>query len=59
MAAIPSLAGNEFVFPHLRSDLVEELQRVQKTAQTITSILDLDQLIDSIVNEVPQSFGLV
>jgi sigma-B regulation protein RsbU (phosphoserine phosphatase) len=30
---------------------------VQKAAQKITSILDLDQLIDSVVNEVSRSFG--
>ena len=38
-------------------DLVQELQRLQKTAQKITSILDLDQLIDNVVNEVAHSFG--
>ncbi|HYM78765.1 MAG TPA: GAF domain-containing SpoIIE family protein phosphatase [Candidatus Dormibacteraeota bacterium] len=59
MAAIPILAGNEFVVRPVPADLVEELQRVQKTAQTISSILDLDQLIDRIVNEVAQSFGCV
>ena len=52
MAAIPSLAGNELVIHPVPDDLVEELQRVQKIAQTITSILDLDQVIDSIVNDV-------
>jgi sigma-B regulation protein RsbU (phosphoserine phosphatase) len=39
------------------ADLIEDLQRVQKAAQRITSILDLDQLIDSVVNEVTISFG--
>ncbi len=43
----------------LPADLVEDLQRVQKAAQRITSILDLDQLIDSVVNEVAHSFGCV
>jgi GAF domain-containing protein len=57
MAAIPSLAGNEFAIRPLPDDLVEELQRVQKIAQTITSILDLDQVIDSIVNDVATWFG--
>ena len=32
---------------------------MQKAAQKITSILDLDQLIDSVVNEVTASFGCV
>jgi phosphoserine phosphatase RsbU/P len=59
MAAAPNLFGNEFVVPQVPGDLVEELQRVQKTAQTITSILDLDQLIERIVNDVASSFGCV
>jgi sigma-B regulation protein RsbU (phosphoserine phosphatase) len=41
------------------ADLVEDLQRVQKAAQRISSILDLDQLIDNVVNEVTHSFGCV
>jgi sigma-B regulation protein RsbU (phosphoserine phosphatase) len=36
---------------------VEDLQRLQKAAQKISSILDLDQLIDNIVNDVAHSFG--
>ena len=59
MSALPSLSGNEFVIRPVPDDLVEELQRVQKIAQTITSILDLDQLIDRIVNDVAISFGCV
>jgi sigma-B regulation protein RsbU (phosphoserine phosphatase) len=43
----------------LAADLVEGLQRVQKAAQKITSVLDLDQLIDSVVHEVTSSFGCV
>jgi len=39
--------------------MVDGLQRVQKPAQKITSILDLDQLIDSVVSEVKHSFGCV
>src|ERR1700733_8187060 len=38
---------------------VESLQKLQKAAQTISSILDLDQLIDNIVNEGADSFGLL
>ena len=58
MATIPSAAGNEILpVRALPADLVEDLQRVQKAAQKITSILDLDQLIDSVVNEVAHSFG--
>jgi len=40
-------------------DLVDDLQRVQKAAQKISSILDLDQLIESVVDEVTRSFGCV
>jgi sigma-B regulation protein RsbU (phosphoserine phosphatase) len=60
MATIPSSASSE-IFPvrTLPSDLVEDLQRVQKAAQKIGSILDLDQLIESVVNDVAQSFGCV
>ena len=38
---------------------IESLQKLQKAAQQISSILDLDQLIDNIVNDVAQSFGLL
>jgi phosphoserine phosphatase RsbU/P len=59
MATIPHFAGNEFAIRPLPSDLLEDVQRVQKAAHKITSILDLDQLIDSVVNEVARSFGCV
>jgi phosphoserine phosphatase RsbU/P len=38
---------------------VESLQKVQKAAQKISSILDLDELIENIVNEISRSFGLL
>ena len=38
---------------------LEDLLKLQKAAQKITSILDLDELIDKVVNEVAQSFGCV
>ena len=59
MAALPNLAGSEISQPALSPGLVEDLQRVQRSAQKITSILDLDQLIDGVVSEVAQSFGLL
>jgi phosphoserine phosphatase RsbU/P len=43
----------------LHTGQIEDLQRLQKAAQKITSILDLDQLIDNIVNDVAHSFGCV
>ncbi len=57
MAAIPNLPSIESSPRTLSADLVEDLQRVQKSAQKINSILDLDQLIDGIVSEVRHSFG--
>jgi len=59
MATVPNLAGSEISARVLTSDLIEDLQRVQKAAQKISSILDLDQLIDSVVSEVMHSFGCV
>jgi phosphoserine phosphatase RsbU/P len=41
------------------TDLMEDLLRLQKASHRISSLLDLDQLIDRIVNEIACSFGLV
>ena len=38
-------------------DQVEDLLKLQKAAQKITSILDLNQLVDKVVNEIARSFG--
>lgn len=57
MATIPHIPNRELQVQVPPADLVEDLQRVQKAAQRITSILDLDQLIDSVVSEVTESFG--
>jgi phosphoserine phosphatase RsbU/P len=54
---MPNIAGENVPAQHLPPDLLEDLQRVQKAAKKITSILDLDELIDSVVNEVAGSFG--
>lgn len=59
MATFPNFAGSEISARVLTSDLIEDLQRVQRAAQKITSILDLDQLIDGVVSEVVHSFGCV
>src|SRR5277367_2456973 len=40
-------------------DQVEDLLRLQKAAQKINSILDLDRLIDKVVNDVAPSFGCI
>jgi len=38
---------------------LDDLLKLQKAAQKINSILDLDQLIDKVVNDVARSFGCV
>lgn len=57
MASMPNFAATDVAVYPLPVDQVEDLLRVQKAAQKIASILDLDQLIDSIVGEVTRSFG--
>jgi sigma-B regulation protein RsbU (phosphoserine phosphatase) len=58
MSAISSVPGNEGHTRPVPADvIIEDLQRLQKAAQKITSILDLDQLIASVVHEVTESFG--
>jgi len=57
MATIPNLPSIEAAPALLTAELIQDLQRLQKAAQKIASILDLDQLIDSVVVEVMQSFG--
>lgn len=58
MATAPNTPYNETLSGRVATvDLIEDLQRVQKAAQRISSILDLDQLIDSVVNEVILGFG--
>jgi phosphoserine phosphatase RsbU/P len=58
MATTPNAPFNEISLSRgLTDDLIEDLQRLQKAAQTINSILDLDQLLDSVVNEVALTFG--
>src|ERR1700729_690809 len=58
MAADPNFAAPAFsTSPQLNLDQVEDLLKLQKAAQKISSILDLDQLVDKVVNEVAHSFG--
>jgi sigma-B regulation protein RsbU (phosphoserine phosphatase) len=63
MATTPIVAADVVPVRPFRADQiagqVEDLQQLQKAAQQITSILDLDQLIDNIVNDVAGSFGCV
>lgn len=48
---------NRFEDRELHLDQVQDLLRLQKAAHQISSILDLDQLIDKIVTDVARSFG--
>lgn len=57
MATMLNITGSDFAVRPPVPDQVQDLLRVQKAAQKISSILDLDQLIDSVVNEVTRSFG--
>jgi phosphoserine phosphatase RsbU/P len=60
MATTPANLANTTLPVHPPLDWqVDSLQKIQKAAQQINSILDLDELIDNIVNEVSRSFGLV
>src|SRR6266481_6711318 len=59
MATFPNPAADAVPVHPLRAEQIEDLQKVQKAAQKISSILDLDQLIDNIVNDVARSFGCV
>ena len=60
MATMPRVTTAEYSAEHqLAFDQVEDLLKLQKAAQTISSILDLDRLIDQVVNDVARSFGFV
>src|SRR5579864_4280379 len=54
-----TVADDVLTMRPLLDDQIDDLQRVQKAAQRINSILDLDLLIESVVNEVTDSFGCV
>lgn len=58
MATSPRITPDFPLAPRsLQIDQVGDLLKLQKAAQKITSILDLDELIDKVVHEVAQSFG--
>jgi sigma-B regulation protein RsbU (phosphoserine phosphatase) len=58
MATLPIIAGSDQVIPQQRqAEQIEELLQVEKAAQKISSILDLDELITKIVTEIAESFG--
>ena len=41
----------------IRRDQIDDLIKLQKAANKISSILDLDELIDQVVHDVAASFG--
>jgi phosphoserine phosphatase RsbU/P len=45
--------------PEVVNDPVHDLLKLQKAAQKINSILDLDELMDKLVNDIACSFGCV
>jgi phosphoserine phosphatase RsbU/P len=59
------ITGSEMVetaaqaMAQVSEDRLQELLKLQKAAQKITSILDLDELIDRIVNDIACAFGCV
>ena len=55
--SVPITRSNYSAPRDLQFDQVEDLLKLQKAAQKITSILDLDQLIDKVVHEIASSFG--
>jgi sigma-B regulation protein RsbU (phosphoserine phosphatase) len=59
MAASPNFAATPLSSNPRALDLdqVEDLLKLQKAAQKISSILDLEQLVDKVVNEIARSFG--
>ena len=62
MASVPMLADQIATLSQSTSPstiLMDDLLRLQKASHRISSLLDLDQLIDRIVNEIACSFGLV
>ncbi len=61
MATSPRTSEPVFFRPTrpLRRSQIDDLLKLQKAAQKISSILDLDELIDRVVNEVVISFGCV
>lgn len=61
MATSPRVT-NPALFPGanpLRQEQVDDLLKLQKAAKKISSILDLDELIDKVINDIAVSFGCV
>jgi sigma-B regulation protein RsbU (phosphoserine phosphatase) len=60
VATVPRVITAEHHAEHqLAFGQVKDLLKLQKAAQKINSILDIDRLIDKVVNDVAQTFGCV
>src|SRR5579872_6570991 len=59
MATAPSIPFPYATPRPLQVDQVEDLLKLQKAAQGISSILDLDELVDKVVNDIARSFGCI
>ena len=62
MAASPRLISSSLSIPsriHSPCDLVQALMKLQRTAQLITSTLDLDALLQRVVNDLAAAIGCV
>jgi sigma-B regulation protein RsbU (phosphoserine phosphatase) len=60
MATSPQMRDTSApAIPGLRPDQLQELLNLQKAAKRISSILDLDKLIDDVVNDIAVSFGCI
>lgn len=58
MATFPGTVSSPYLISQqAQAEQIEELLKVEKAAQKISSILDLDELIDKIVGEIAESFG--
>src|ERR1700756_5239316 len=54
---VSTLTPRSEVLASLPSERLQQLLTLQKAANKINSILDLDQLVDKIVNDIACSFG--
>jgi phosphoserine phosphatase RsbU/P len=59
MSTSPIFNPDHHVIREPHAEQIDDLLKLQRAAQKITSILDLDELIDKIVTEVTESFGCV
>ena len=59
MATLPRTVVTDPAARPMPVEQVEQLLKLQKWSRKITSILDLDELIDHVVNDVACAFGCV